>query len=125
MKFRAWQIAMKLNDLKSMSVDELWSLHEKVSAALAQRIAAEKVRLEERLRTIGRADKLARPGRERRPYPPVRPKYRNPKNPEQTWSGRGKPPRWLSPQLRAGRKLDDFLIDRSARKRRHKASQAG
>ncbi|WP_375143545.1 H-NS family nucleoid-associated regulatory protein [Bradyrhizobium sp. CCGUVB14] len=40
------------------------------------------------------------------------------------WSGRGKPPRWLSPQLRAGRKLDDYLIDRSARKRHHKASQA-
>ncbi|MGY8684408.1 H-NS histone family protein [Bradyrhizobium sp. UFLA05-153] len=119
--FPQWQIAMKMNDLKSMTVDELWSLHEKVAAALAQRIAAEKVKLEERLRKIGEVDKVARPARERRPYPPVRPKYRNPKNPAQTWSGRGRLPRWLSPQLRAGRKLDDFLIDQSARKRRHKA----
>ncbi|GLR89965.1 H-NS histone family protein [Bradyrhizobium iriomotense] len=109
---------MKMNDLKSMSVDELWNLHAMVSAALTQRIAAEKVSLEERLRTIGALEK---PARERRPYPPVRPKYRNPKNPAQTWSGRGKLPRWLDPQLRAGRKLDDFLIDRPARKRRHKA----
>ncbi|MGV7215791.1 H-NS histone family protein [Bradyrhizobium sp. UFLA05-112] len=114
-----WPIAMKMNDLKSMTVDELWSLHEKVAAALAQRIAAEKVKLEERLRKIGGVDKVARPTRERRPYPPVRPKYRNPKNPAQTWSGRGRLPRWLSPQIRAGRKLDDFLIDQSARKRRH------
>ncbi|WP_439406360.1 H-NS family nucleoid-associated regulatory protein [Bradyrhizobium sp. DASA03076] len=112
---------MKMNDLKSMSVDELWNLHEKVSAALNQRIAAEKLRLEERLRTIGALDNPPPPTRERRPYPPVRPKYQNPKNPAQTWSGRGKLPRWLDPQLRAGRKLDDFLIDRSARKRRHKA----
>lgn len=111
---------MNMNDLRSMSVDELWSLHEKVSATLTRRITAEKLRLEERLQTIGAVDKLARSGRERRPYPPVRPKYRNPKNPAQTWSGRGKLPRWLSPQLRAGRKLEDFLIDRSARKRRHK-----
>lgn len=53
---------MKTNDLKSMSVDELWSLREKASAALAQRITAETVRLEERLRTIGSVDKL-RPAR--------------------------------------------------------------
>ncbi|UVO30554.1 H-NS histone family protein [Bradyrhizobium arachidis] len=112
---------MKMNDLKSMSVDELWNLHAKVSAALTQRIATEKVILEERLRTIGALEKPTRPARERRPYPPVRPKYRNPKNPAQTWSGRGKLPRWLDPQLRAGRKLDDFLIDRPARRRRHKA----
>ena len=25
----------------------------------------------------------------------VTPKYRNPENPEQTWSGRGKPPLWI------------------------------
>lgn len=25
----------------------------------------------------------------------VAPKYRNPENPEQTWSGRGKPPLWI------------------------------
>ncbi|MGL3104360.1 H-NS histone family protein [Bradyrhizobium sp. BR 1432] len=112
---------MKMNDLKSMSVDELWNLHEKVSAALTQRITAEKVRLDERLRTLGAVDKPIRPAPERRPYPPVRPKYRNPKNPAQTWSGRGKLPSWLDPQLRAGRKLDEFLIDRSARKHRHKA----
>ncbi|WP_439373315.1 H-NS histone family protein [Bradyrhizobium sp. DASA03120] len=112
---------MKLNDLKSMSVDELWNLHEKISAALTQRITEEKVMLDERLRTIGAAGKLARPTPERRPYPPVRPKYRNPKNPAETWSGRGKMPRWLDPQVRAGRKLDEFLIDRSARKRSHKA----
>ncbi|WP_309144917.1 H-NS histone family protein [Bradyrhizobium sp. CCGB20] len=117
-EFPVWQIAMKMTGLKSMSVDELWSLHEKVSAALARRITAETVK---RLRTIGAVDKLARTGRKRRPYPPVRPEYRNPKNPVQTCSGRGKLPRWLSPQLRAGRTLEYFLIDRSRRKRRHKA----
>ena len=40
----------------------------------------------------------------------VAPKYRNPGNPAETWSGRGKQPRWLAALTGAGRKLDDFLI---------------
>jgi DNA-binding protein H-NS len=40
----------------------------------------------------------------------VAPKYRNPGNPDETWAGRGKPPRWLAVQLEQGRKIEDFLI---------------
>jgi DNA-binding protein H-NS len=52
--------------------------------------------------------------RTKRSYPPVRPKYKNPEEPFETWSGRGKKPRWLSALLKSGKKLDDFLIQRSA-----------
>lgn len=37
-------------------------------------------------------------------------KYRNPENPEQTWTGRGQKPLWIVPLLDAGRSLDEFLI---------------
>lgn len=40
----------------------------------------------------------------------VAPKYRNPANPEQTWSGRGKRPRWFSEALAKGRKEADLRI---------------
>lgn len=40
----------------------------------------------------------------------VAPKYRNPENAEQTWAGRGKPPKWMQAQLDQGRRIDDFLI---------------
>ena len=40
----------------------------------------------------------------------VAPKYRNPSNPKETWTGRGKQPRWLAAETGKGRKLDDFLI---------------
>src|SRR5262245_21057224 len=40
----------------------------------------------------------------------VAPKYRNPANPTETWTGRGKQPRWLAAQTGAGRRLEDFLI---------------
>lgn len=41
---------------------------------------------------------------------PVAPRYRNPDNSNETWTGRGKQPRWLAAQVAAGAKLDDFLI---------------
>ncbi|MGN6513685.1 MAG: H-NS histone family protein [Lysobacteraceae bacterium] len=37
-------------------------------------------------------------------------KYRNPANPKETWTGRGKQPRWLATETAKGRKLDEFLI---------------
>ena len=40
----------------------------------------------------------------------VKPKYRNTANPEQTWAGRGKRPRWLADAIAAGKKEKDFLI---------------
>jgi hypothetical protein len=44
---------MKPLELKSMSVDELWSLHELVSAELARKITVETARLDQRLRQLG------------------------------------------------------------------------
>ena len=40
----------------------------------------------------------------------VAPKYRNPANPKETWTGRGKQPRWLAAETAKGRPLDEFLI---------------
>jgi DNA-binding protein H-NS len=40
---------------------------------------------------------------------PVPAKYRNPET-DATWSGRGKPPRWITEAEAAGKSRDDFLI---------------
>lgn len=37
-------------------------------------------------------------------------KYRDPDNPENTWTGRGMRPRWLRERLDAGGELETFLI---------------
>jgi DNA-binding protein H-NS len=104
---------MKPHDLESMSVDELWSLHEFVASVLTRKISAQKARVDERLRQLnldGAPRDVKMVSRARRPYPQVLPKYRNPAEPSETWSGRGKRPRWLTAQLRSGKRLDDFLI---------------
>lgn len=41
----------------------------------------------------------------------VPPKYRNPANESDTWTGRGKPPRWMADYLAKGKKKEDFLIE--------------
>jgi DNA-binding protein H-NS len=104
---------MRSNDLRAMSADELWSLHLEVVVILARKIATEKARLQERLRRLEGAREVRRLDGVR-PYPPVLPKYQNPKNLAETWSGRGRTPRWLKAQLRAGDKLEDFLIERAS-----------
>lgn len=38
------------------------------------------------------------------------PKYRNPADSSQTWSGRGKRPRWFHAALKAGKREKDLLI---------------
>ncbi len=40
----------------------------------------------------------------------VAPKYRNPANAKETWTGRGKQPRWLAAETSKGKKLEEFLI---------------
>ena len=101
---------MRGNNLESMSIDELWTLHERVALALSQKLEAEKAKLAQRLSQLKGGHNVPDLHRSRRPYPPVFPKYQNPMNPRETWSGRGRQPRWLGPQIQAGKGLDDFLI---------------
>ena len=96
---------MKSNEFECMSTDELWQLHETINLILFKKIEAEKAELEERLRKLESVS-----AESRRPYPPVHPKYENPNNPAEVWSGRGRQPRWVREQLKAGRRLDQLLI---------------
>ncbi len=41
---------------------------------------------------------------------PVAPKYQNPDDKSQKWTGRGRQPRWVQAQLKNGRSLQDLTI---------------
>ncbi len=111
-------MSMKKIDLGTMSVDDLWSLHEQISKILSARITSEKRELEKRLAVLNRgiegvvdaSQSYNANGKARRKYPRVFPKYRNPQTPSETWSGRGKQPRWLAAAIKTGRKIEDFRI---------------
>jgi DNA-binding protein H-NS len=120
---------MKKSDLEAMALDDLWALHEQISSILSSRIVAEKQQLEKRLVQLNRGKELkgspavdgssGKAGRDRprRKYPRVFPKYQNPAVPSETWSGRGKQPRWLVSALKAGRTIEDFKIPTNAREK--------
>jgi DNA-binding protein H-NS len=118
---------MKLADFKLMSIDELWALRLEIDVALTRTISAKKNQLDQRLRLLESGGYQAKVERERRPYPRVLPKYQNPDKPSETWAGRGKRPRWLTAQLRSGKKLEDFRIrsssDRKAAPRSRRKSK--
>ena len=40
----------------------------------------------------------------------VAPKYRSPVNPDETWTGRGRQPKWMAELVAKGGSPDDFLI---------------
>jgi DNA-binding protein H-NS len=103
-----------------MDLSELWLLHEQVTEILAEKIRVEKHELEKRLSQLNRVEQIGEGGpssaeprrtdRPRRKYPKVLPKYCNPSAPTETWSGRGKQPRWLVAALQSGHKLEEFRI---------------
>ena len=129
---------MEKLDLEAMPLDDLWTLHERIAKLLSERMVVEKRQLEARLLQLN-AGKTSRvptgahveavgvlSKRPRRKYPKVFPKYQNSKAPFETWSGRGKQPRWLVSALKAGNKVEDFAIPnvvrtkpRAARHSRH------
>lgn len=42
--------------------------------------------------------------------PKAAPKYRNPNDPAQTWTGRGRKPQWIHDTLKAGADISDLEI---------------
>jgi DNA-binding protein H-NS len=105
-------------DLQEMNLTELKQLRrdlDRAIASYAQRQMAEaRVELEARARELGftlAEVAAASTSSAKRMRPAAAPKYRNPQNPEETWSGRGRKPRWVTEALtRAGAKMEDFLI---------------
>jgi len=109
------ETSFSASDPASMSVDELWTFHQKVGEILAEKITSELHDLKRRLALLTpKAERDAdRKTSRRRPYPAVVAKYRNPEEPSETWAGRGRYPRWLVAQLGAGKRLEDLRISPS------------
>lgn len=109
-------------DLNDMTVDQLQQLAKDTASMIKQRqqqdlkdgyakieqIAQDLgVSLDE-LIAIGRNSKATRKTSTRKP---VEVRYRNSADASQTWTGRGKQPRWLVAAIAAGASKESFLIN--------------
>ena len=105
-------------NLSGLNVEGLMELRKEIDVALHKRRAEIQKQLE-RIALIGGGERVARHGRRSalkgRTVPP---KYRGPKG--ETWAGRGARPRWLVAAMKGEKKLENFLIEKTGRKRRKK-----
>jgi DNA-binding protein H-NS len=104
-------------NLSRMTVEALMDLRGRVDETLRERRAELQQQLA-RMETIAVIRRVVRGGGSALKGRKVPPKYRSPSG--ETWAGRGARPRWLVDAIKGGKKLDDFLIDKSAGKRRKK-----
>ena len=103
-------------NLSGMTVEALMDLRNRVDEMLVEH-RAKLIEQLERIAVVGRA-RVGRGSGSVLKGMKVPPKYRSPSG--ETWAGRGARPRWLVAAIKRGKKLDDFLIDKSARKGRRK-----
>lgn len=104
----------KLPDLEKLSYSELQEVIRNAQQLLADKQAAAKNELKESFIAKAREhgisiDELFGKGR-KGGKGSVAIKYRDPKNPENTWTGRGRMPRWLQAAVDGGKRKDSFLI---------------
>src|SRR5690606_38943405 len=103
-------------DLKSLNHNQLGDLIEKAKARQQELVKEKASRLRDKINAMVKAEGfgldevLGRGGRAKTRGSKVKPKYRNPADPSQTWTGRGKRPRWFNAALAAGKKEKDLLI---------------
>jgi DNA-binding protein H-NS len=105
-------------NLSGMTVEALMDLRKRVEEMLLERRAELQKQLGRMDALVGGRRVVARGGRSALKGRKVPPKYRGPSG--ETWAGRGARPVWLVAAIKRGKKLDDFLIDKSARKGRKK-----
>jgi DNA-binding protein H-NS len=104
---------MPVPNIKSLSVAELLALRDEIDSQLQ----AHRAELQAQLAQLGGVN--SKTGRITGIKVP--PKYRHPTTGE-TWSGRGGIAGWLTREIDAGHKLDDFLIDKPNGKGRRKSA---
>ena len=105
-------------DLGALSLDELKALETDVRKAIASFEDRKRKELLERAREMAAAEGFtladlfdtSRTGRTGKPRKPAAPRYRHPDDPDRTWSGRGRTPRWIRDAEAAGQDRETFAI---------------
>jgi DNA-binding protein H-NS len=98
-------------DLSKLSLEELQNLARDIEMEVVSRREADRERVLNQMRELAGSlgmtlEEVVRG--EKGKGSPVPVKYRNPDNPVQTWSGRGKRPTWVNEALASGRTLEDL-----------------
>jgi DNA-binding protein H-NS len=104
----------RTNGLEKMSYAELSEMEAQIERLKIEKQNAERNALRQRLIDMAKEHGFGITelfGKGRKGKGTVAPKYRDSKNPENTWTGRGRMPRWMAAATKGGKaKKEDFLI---------------
>lgn len=104
----------RMSGLEKMSYSELAVLRTQVDRALVEKQNSERSALRQKMADMAKEAGLSLDellGKGRKGKGTVAVKYRDPKNPENTWTGRGRMPLWMVAATKGNKaKKDDFLI---------------
>jgi len=104
----------RLNGLEKMSYAELAELRAHVDRAMVDKQSSERAALRQKMADMARDYGLSLDevlGKPRKGKGSIAPKYCDPKNPENTWTGRGRMPLWMVTATKGNKaKKEDFLI---------------
>ena len=107
-----WRTFLTVKDLENMSVHELKYIIKSAQQRIDELEAMEQLKIMEKIQDLARSaglDVSLKPAGKRGKKRSVGPaKYRNPANAEETWSGRGRKPRWVEEAINAGKTLQDL-----------------
>jgi DNA-binding protein H-NS len=96
--------------LEKMPTSKLESLRAAVEAMIAAKVAERREELQSQLSKLLEINATGNGRRSGHPRTrAVAVKYRNPKNADEVWSGRGRMPLWLGAEIKAGKDREDFL----------------
>lgn len=107
-----------MTDISNLSIDDLKKI-QKEAAILIEQKSEQAIldgynQVNEIAANLGyRIEDLLRVGQEmtkKKLRKPVEARYQSKSDPSQTWSGRGKRPKWLVTEIEKGANLDNFLI---------------
>lgn len=101
-------------ELGNLSLKELKALHAQVAREIEGFVERKKLEAVKALEDVAKSHGYSlgellgtKAGRKRAP---AKPKYANPANKSETWTGRGRRPRWVEAALKSGKSLDDLAI---------------
>jgi len=99
-------------DLSNLSVAELLEHRVEIDKAIEERTALEKEQVLEDMKALAadRGYDFSELVFGKKPRKKIKPKYANPKDSSQTWTGMGNKPKWIVKALEAGSKIEDFKI---------------
>ena len=97
-------------DLTGYDLAELKGLYFDIGQEIQRRAREEREQARARIHALAADAGIPLDALVDRKAPRSAPRYRNPADSGQTWTGRGRQPRWIADALASGRKLDEFEI---------------